>query len=323
MYNIDFPNLGIHLKNVPDGFTLFGVEIKLYGVVIAIGFLAAFWVASHEAKRTGQDAQMYLDFLRVAIIPSLLGARLYYVIFSWSDYFREGSTFWETFLRVINIRQGGLAVYGGLIAGILTCLIFAAKKKVSFFTMMDTLAVGIPLAQAIGRLGNFFNREAFGSYTDSLFAMAIPVEYYQTRGTLTGLTNAGIITDEMLQNTVDGAIWVHPTFLYECVWSLLLFAFLLVWTKKKRFKGEILSIYVFGYGLGRFFIEGLRTDPLMIGSTNLRVSQLLALCLVVASAAFFIYRNIQYNRYGKYVIEVGNSSTVKEVQSGDSEHQNP
>lgn len=318
MYNIDFPNLGIHLKNIPDGFTLFGVDIKFYGILIAIGFLAAFWVASNEAKRTGQDVEMYLDYLLVAIIPSILCARLYFVIFSWDYYFRTGAGFGETVLRIINIRQGGLAIYGGLIGGILVCLIFAAKKKISFFTMMDTMAIGIPLAQAIGRWGNFFNREAFGSYTDSLFAMAIPVEYYQNRGTLVGLMSEGTITNEMLQNTVEGAIWVHPTFLYECVWNLLLFAFLLFWTKKKRFKGEILAIYVFGYGVGRFFIEGLRTDSLMIGSTDLRVSQVLALCLAVLAAAFFIYRNIQYNRYGKYVIEVGKSSTKKEGQSGDS-----
>ncbi len=318
MYSIDFPNLGIHLKNIPDGFTLFGVDIKFYGILIAIGFLAAFWVASNEAKRTGQDVEMYLDYLLAAIIPSILCARLYFVIFSWDYYFRTGDGFGETVLRIINIRQGGLAIYGGLIGGILVCLIFAVKKKISFFTMMDTMAIGIPLAQAIGRWGNFFNREAFGSYTDSLFAMAIPVEYYQNRGTLVGLMSEGTITNEMLQNTVEGAIWVHPTFLYECVWNLLLFAFLLFWTKKKRFKGEILAIYVFGYGVGRFFIEGLRTDSLMIGSTDLRVSQVLALCLAVLAAAFFIYRNIQYNRYGKYVIEVGKSSAKKEEQSGDT-----
>lgn len=318
MYNIDFPNLGIHLKNIPDGFRLFGVDIKFYGVLIAFGFLAAFWVASREAKRTGQDVEMYLDYLLVAIIPTILCARLYFVIFSWDYYFQPGASFGETLLRIINIRQGGLAIYGGLIGGILVCLIFAAKKKVSFFTMMDTMAIGIPLAQAIGRWGNFFNREAFGSYTDSLFAMAIPLEYYQNRGVLTGLVNEGTITNEMLQNTVNDAIWVHPTFLYESVWNLLLFAFLLFWTRKKRFKGEILSIYVFGYGVGRFFIEGLRTDSLMLGATGIRVSQLLALCLVVASAVFFIYRNVQYNRYGKYVIEVGNASTVKGEQSGAS-----
>jgi phosphatidylglycerol:prolipoprotein diacylglycerol transferase len=317
MNNIDFPNLGIHLNNVPNGFTIFGIDIKLYGIVIALGFLVAFWIASNEAKRTGQDPELYLDYLLIGIIPSILGARIYYIIFSLDYYIQPGASFGETLLRMIDIRQGGLAIYGGLIGGILACLIFARKKKVSFFMMMDTLALGIPLAQAMGRWGNFFNREAFGSYTDSLFAMAIPLEYYQNHGSLTALVNEGIITGDMLQNTVDGAIWVHPTFLYESVWNLLLFAFLMVWTRRKRFKGEILSIYVFGYGLGRFFIESLRTDPLMIGTTSIRVSQVLALGLVIGSAVFFLYRNTQYKRYGKYVIEVGKIPTSQE-ESSDS-----
>ena len=317
MNSIDFPNLGLHLNNVPDGFALFGVNIKLYGIVIALGFLAALAVVSKEAKRTGQDSEIYLDYLLWGIIPSIVCARLYYVIFSWDYYFQEGDTLLQSLLRVINIRQGGLAIYGGLIGGILTAIIFAHAKKLSVFTMLDTIAIGIPLAQAMGRMGNFFNREAFGTYTDSLLAMAIPVEYYQKNGTFYALVSEGIITDEMLQNTVDGAIWVHPTFLYEAVWNLLLFGLLLFLTKRKRFKGEMLSIYVFGYGLGRFFIEALRTDPLMIGNTNLRVSQVLALVLVVASAAFYIYRSIQYSRYGKYVIEVGNSSTTSSTGEGE------
>lgn len=311
MNRIDFPNLGIHFGNVPTGFTIFGFEIKLYAIVIACGFLAAFAVASKEAKRTGQDQEMYLDYLLFMLIPSILGARLYYVLFNLDYYFASGLTFGQAFFRVINLRQGGLAIYGGVIGGVIVCLIFSKVRKISFFTMLDTIMIGVPLAQAMGRLGNFFNREAFGTYTDSLFAMAIPLDFYENSGSLAGLVREGIITEEMLANTVDGAIWVHPTFLYEAVWNLLLFAFLMIWTRKKRFRGENFAIYLFGYGVGRFLIEGLRTDPLMIGNTNLRVSQVLALVLAVGAAIFYIYRNVQYKRYGKYVIEVGNVSGRK------------
>lgn len=312
MNSIDFPNLGIHFNNVPSGFTVFGFEIKLYAVVIACGFLAAFWIASNEAKRTGQDQEMYLDYLLFMLIPSILGARLYYVLFNLDYYFESGLTFGQMLGRVLNLRQGGLAIYGGVIGGVIVCLIFSKVRKVSFFTMLDTIMIGVPLAQAMGRLGNFFNREAFGTYTNSLFTMAIPVEYYENHGSLAGLVREGIITEEMLANTVDGSIWVHPTFLYEALWNLALFAFLMVWTRRKRFRGELFAIYLFGYGVGRFLIEGLRTDPLMIGNTNLRVSQVLALVLAVGSVIFYVYRDVEYRRYGKYVIEVGNVAGKKE-----------
>ena len=302
MNNIDFPNLGLHFGNVPTGFSIGGFEIKLYGIVIAIGFLTAFWISSKEAKRTGQDPELYLDYLLAMVIPAILCARIYYVIFSWDYYFQKGATVQETFLRVINIRQGGLAIYGGLLGGILVCIIFAKKRKESFFHMMDTIVLGVPLAQMMGRWGNFFNREAFGSYTDSLFAMAIPLEFFEEHGTLTGLVRSGIITEEMLSKAVENEIWVHPTFLYEGCWNLILFIFLMFWTRRKKVQGENLAIYLFGYGLGRFLIESLRTDSLMVGNTGLRASQVLAICLMTISAVFYIYRMLRYKRTGAYAV---------------------
>lgn len=304
MNDISFPNIGLYFKNIPDGFTIFGVEIKLYGVVIAVGFLLAYLIANQEAKRTGQDPELYLDYLLILIFPAIIAARIYYVIFAWDYYFLPGAGFWETFLRIINLRQGGLAIYGGLIGGVLVCLIFAKKRKVSFLTMMDTIALGVPLAQMLGRWGNFFNREAFGSYTDSLFAMAIPLEYYESNGTLYGLQQAGVITDEMLLHTVNGCIQVHPTFLYEGLWNLILFIFLMFWRKHKKFNGEILTLYLGGYGLGRFWIESLRTDSLMIGGSGIRVSQALALVIVIAAVVFYI---IQFRKY-----KTGSPSTIQE-----------
>lgn len=299
MYDISFPKLGIYLENIPSGITVFGIEIKFYGLIIAASVLLAYMVASREAKRTGQDPELYLDYVLVGIIPAIICARLYYVIFSWNYYFAPGDTLRESLLKVINIRQGGLAIYGGLIGGVVACLIFAKVRKVSFLNMMDTIALGIPLAQLLGRWGNFFNREAFGTYTDSLLAMAIPLEYYENKGLLSGLEHAGVITEEMLANTVDGCIWVQPTFLYESLWNLALFIFLMIWRKRKKFHGELLAIYVGGYGLGRFWIEGLRTDPLMIGNTNLRVSQVLAVCLVLGAVVGYV---IGYQRWKKHNI---------------------
>lgn len=300
MYDISFPNIGVYLENIPDSFSVFGLEIKLYGVVIAFGFLLAYLIASKDAKRTGQDPELYLDYLLVMIIPVILCARIYYIIFSWNNYFIPDATFGETLFRLINVREGGLALYGGIIGGALVCLIFSKIRKVSALMMTDSILLGVPLAQAIGRLGNFFNRECFGGYTDSLLAMAIPLKYYERKGTLSGFQWAGVITDEMMANIVDGCIRVHPTFLYEALWNIALFVFLMVWRKRKKFNGEILFLYLGGYGLGRFWIEGLRTDSLMIGNTNLRVSQLLAIGLVAVSIVFYL---LLLHRYRQQPVE--------------------
>lgn len=312
MYRISFPNIGMDLNYVPDGFQLFGIPVRLYGVVIAIGFLVALFIVSKEAKRTGQDPELYLDYLLIGVVPSLACARLYYVIFSWDYYFVPGAGIGETLWKVIDIRQGGLAIYGGLIGGILVCFLLAKKRRISFLTMADTIALGVPFAQMLGRWGNFFNREAFGAYTDSLLAMAIPKEYYTGKGAWTALCSSGIITEEMQNNMVDGCILVHPTFLYESLWSLALFIFLMIWRKKASFRGEMLALYAAGYGLGRFWIEALRTDPLTIGNTPLRVSQLLAACLVVGAVVFYIIG--KKRSLATSAEKVGNKSQIQDVE---------
>lgn len=280
--DIRFPHLGLTLKNVKDGFTLFGLDIKFYGVIIAIGFLLAFIVVTREAKRTGQNDEIYLDFLIWLIIPSIIGARLYYVIFSWEDYFGHGKNFGESIKAIINVRNGGLAIYGGVIAGLIVAIVFCKKKKQDFKIMADTVAMGLLVGQILGRFGNFFNREAFGDYTDSLFAMCIPTKYFSTHG--------GALTENMLQSEhlkeFDGQMWisVHPTFLYEVLWNLALLIFILIYRQHKKFDGEIGLIYIWGYGLGRVWIEGLRTDSLMVPGIDLKVSQLVAAaCVLIAS----------------------------------------
>lgn len=298
MYDIRFPGLGVILHNLRNGFTIFGIEVKFYGIIIAFGFLAAYMIVSKEAKRTGQDDELYLDYALWLIIPSIIGARIYYIIFSWRDYFQAGKGFKNTFIDIINIRNGGLAIYGGIIAGVIVTIIFARKKKASFPLMADTISMGLLIGQIMGRWGNFFNREAFGEYTDSIFAMCIPVDYFSENASLNGLVSSGVITQKMAENvvTIDGMHWisVHPTFLYESLWNLALLVIIMVYRKYKKFDGELFLMYLWGYGLGRVWIEGLRTDSLMISGLNIRVSQLLAAVCVLAASIVLVKKRMDY-----------------------------
>lgn len=300
MYDIRFPGIGVILHNIKEGFSMFGFEIKFYGVIIAFGFLFAYVLVSKEAKRTGQDDELYLDYILWLIIPAILGARLYYIIFSWRDYFKAGKGFGKTLLDIINIRNGGLAVYGGIIAGVIVTVIFARKKKVSFPLMADTISMGLLLGQIMGRWGNFFNREAFGEYTDSIFAMCIPVDYFSSNSNLNGLVESGVITQKMAENvvTIDGMHWisVHPTFLYESLWNLALLIIILIYRKHKKFDGELFLMYLWGYGLGRVWIEGLRTDSLMIAGLNLRISQAVAAACVLAASIVLVKKRMDYGK---------------------------
>ncbi len=272
--SIDFPNLGIHLKNVGQSVSIFGLDIAYYGIVIAAGIILGFIVMLREAKRTGQNPETYYDITIFGVLAALIGARLYYVIFSWDDYKDDP-------LSIFNIREGGLAIYGAVIAVVLTVFIYSKVKKIPFTLIMDTGIPSLILGQAVGRWGNFFNREAFGEYTNSLFAMRLPVD----------AVRASDITEKMLRHieVIDGIryIRVHPTFLYESVWNLAVFFFLMWWRKHKKFNGELLFMYFLGYGLGRFWIEGLRTDQLLIFHA-VPVSQLLSAVLAVGSAAAII-----------------------------------
>lgn len=279
---IDFPHIGIHLKSVGDHITIFGFDIAYYGIVIGIGILAGIFIAAMEAKRTGQNPEDYYDLAIYAVIFSIIGARIYYVIFSWDMYKRD-------ILSVFNIRQGGLAIYGGVIAAVITVTVFARRRNLSAPLLMDTAGLGLVAGQMIGRWGNFFNREAFGEYTDWLLAMRLPVD--AVRGS--------DITDLMRKHmeTVGDVsfIQVHPTFLYESLWCLLILILLLIYRKHKQFDGEIFLLYLAGYGFGRFWIERLRTDQLLLPN-GFPVSQLLAGILVVGSALILLFnwRRLRY-----------------------------
>lgn len=296
--NINFPNLGIVLKNVGSGFDIFGFRITYYGVVIGFGMLLGWLVAEWMAKRTGQNVEFYLDFALIAIVTSVIGARLYYVIF-------EPEEFVNNPLSIFNLRTGGLAIYGGIIAAVLAAIIYAKVKNYPFWLLADTACVGLVTGQIIGRWGNFFNREAFGKYYDGLLAMQLDIKdvsgIYRNSTSLSRLEQIYQGKEAALKRILEirdktvmigdaTYIQVHPTFLYESLWNLCLLILLIIYTKHKKFDGEIMLLYLIGYGIGRTWMEGLRTDQLFLWGTPFAVSQLLSAFIVVASTIVFIYK---------------------------------
>lgn len=281
--DISFVHLGLSIEHLRNSISVFGFPIAYYGIIIGIGMLAGIWIAQSDAKRRGQDPDAYFDFALYAIVFSIMGARLYYVVFDWDNYK-------DNLLQILNLRAGGLAIYGGVIAAVITLLVYTRVKKLSFFTMADSGCIGLITGQIIGRWGNFFNCEAFGGYTDSLLAMRIK----------RSLVNESMISQDLLQHLIveNGIeyIQVHPTFLYESLWNLGVLLFMLWYRHRKKFEGEMLCIYLLGYGLGRGWIEGLRTDQLIFFQTGIPVSQALSLILVVAAALALILNHKKQKR---------------------------
>ena len=287
---IYFPHLGIHLEHVGKNFSIFGFTIAYYGVVIVIGMLIAMALIMYTAKRFGENPDNYYDVSLMAILIGIVGARAYYVFFAWDMYK-------DDILQIFNIRNGGLAIYGGIIFGALTVFVYSRVKKKSFLHMADILILGVVFGQIMGRWGNFFNREAFGEYTDGLFAMQLPVSAVRQNE----------ITQTMWEHavTINGVefIQVSPTFLYESLWNLGLLLILLFLIGRKRFDGKVFLTYVMGYGLGRVWIEGLRTDQLLVPGTTLPVSQLLSGTMVVAAVIGLLIQNHRYRNQGCLVDE--------------------
>jgi prolipoprotein diacylglyceryl transferase len=235
----------------PVAFSIFGLEVRWYGLLIAIAVMIGTLIAAKEAGRKGIKEETLIDFLLFAVPVAIISARLYYVIFSWSYYSSNPG-------QILNIRGGGLAIHGAVIGGALVAIIFTRIKKLRFWTLADVVAPSLILGQAIGRWGNFANQEAHGGPTDLPW---------------------GIM--------VDG-VKVHPTFLYESIWNLLVFLFLIWYRKKSKVEGEIFLLYVILYSIARFFIEGLRTDSLMLGP--IRVAQLISVLTIAVGGA------VLYNR---------------------------
>lgn len=275
---ISFPNLGIEIEKLNNTFSVFGLDIAFYGLIIGIGAVLGALLAFREAKITGQKVDDYIDLALYGIIFGIIGARLYYVIFSW-DYYSAHPE------KIIRIDEGGLAIYGGVIAGVLTCIILAKIKKKSFWQMADTAILGLMVGQIMGRWGNFFNREAFGGNSDGLFAMRIDT---WDDAVAVRVPDTVSYIDEQCRY-----IQVQPTFLYESCWNLLLLILIMIFRKKKKYQGEVFLWYLCGYGIGRTIIEGFRTDQLIIGNTGIPVSQLLAVTLAIVTGAFLIYNRVK------------------------------
>ncbi len=281
--SIIFPNLHITLDNVEKGFYIGSFFIAYYGVIIAIGMLVGVSFILKEAKRLGFNEDTFLDICIITIIVGVIGARIYYVVFAW-DYYKDNP------ISVFNIRQGGLAIYGGVLAGIACVAVLCKVKKLNFLSVMDICLFGVVIGQIFGRWGNFFNREAFGKYCDGLFAMLLPLNAVRSQTDIT----AEMIEHLVQINGVD-YVSVHPTFLYESLWNLCLLMIMLWISRRKRFEGQIFFIYLIGYGAGRFWIESLRTDQLKLWGTDIPVSQMIAGILVVLGCGLYYY-HLQKNK---------------------------
>lgn len=257
---ISFPGLGLSFNPSRIAFSIGSKPIYWYGIIIAAGFLLAVYYAMKRADQFGLTQDNIIDMLICAVPLAIIGARAYYCIFSWGLYKDDP-------IRVLYIWEGGLAIYGGVIGAVIGLFIYTKVKKVKTSAMLDIGGLGLLIGQSIGRWGNFMNREAFGAETTSFLRM--------------GLTDANGVT-----------IYVHPTFLYESVWNVLGLLILHFYSKRRKFDGQIFLMYLGWYGLGRMFIEGLRTDSLYVGSSNLRVSQLLAGICFLGVVIFLVYDKI-------------------------------
>ena len=285
---ISFPFLGIFGLNPPAYFTLFGHKIYFYGVLIALGFLLGILYCARHSRNFGIKADDFYDMVILLIPLSILCARIYYVLFRLDEFVGRPAS-------VFAVWEGGIAIYGGIIGGILAILLVCRYKKIPVPAMLDVTVYGLLIGQIIGRWGNFMNREAFGAPTEIFCRM--------------GLTDPS-----------GNTIYVHPTFLYESLWNLVGFLFLVIWGKKgkRKYDGQTTLLYFLWYGLGRAWIEGLRTDSLYIGHTGIRVSQALSIVLVIISGALLLIQRGKAHPAEKLYV---NRAAAEEPAGGKEEKQ--
>lgn len=268
--SIRFPGLGIEFGYVPAVLRVFGVEISLYGMIIAVGMLAGLAFMLLEAKRAKENLNHCLMTFIWAVIGGIVGARLFYVAFMWKQY-------QDDYTELFRIDHGGMAVYGGIFGAVVLVSVYCYIRKVSFMKMADYASIGAVTAQMIGRWGDLFNRESFGEYTGIMFRMQLPLASVRT-SEVTSLMRDNLVTEEG-----TSYILVHPTFLYESAWCFFLLILLLAYLRKQKFTGEIFMRYLAGYGLGRTVIEWMRTDKLWIPGFGISVS------MVISIALFFVF----------------------------------
>ncbi len=284
---IRFPKLGWEFHIDPTAFTIGGVRIQWYGIIIALGLALAVLYCFPRMKRFGIDSDRAVDAVLGGVIGGIVGARLYFVLSSWEDYKKD--SFKETFLAVINTRNGGLAIYGGIIGALTVGLIICKIRKLKLLPMLDIAGIGLLIGQGVGRWGNFVNQEAFGTNTDFVLGM--------TGGRIQHVINDSMqIGGSMYENGLE-MLWekpVHPCFFYESVWCLLGFVLLAFWSKRRKYDGQLILMYMAWYGAERFVVEGLRTDSLMVGS--IRISQLVSAVIFIASVILQIVIGFKVKR---------------------------
>ena len=299
-----FPKLGIDITINDTAFTLFGLEIKWYGLLITLGMLLAMIYCFSQMKKYGIDPDRAIDAVIGGIIGGLIGARAYYVIMQWEDY--AGN--WKS---IFNIRNGGLAIYGGIIGAVIVGGLVAKLRKVKLLPLLDVASMGFLLGQGIGRWGNFTNQEAFGYNTDNIFGMSSG----KIRDWIISVNSDMSSPADLIAMNADKP--VHPCFLYESVWCLLGFVLLAIFAKKiRKFDGQIFLMYLGWYGLERFFIEGLRTDSLMIGT--MRVSQVLAAICFISSVILLVVILNKVKRMGdEYVLYVDTDESEELIRQSE------
>lgn len=284
---IQFPKLGWEFHINPTAFTIGGIEVQWYGIIIALGLALAVLYCFPRMKRFGIDSDRAIDAVLGGIIGGVIGARLYYVIMKWEDYQKD--TLKETLLAIVNTRNGGLAIYGGIIGALIVGLLICKIRKIKMLPMLDVAVIGFLIGQGVGRWGNFVNQEAFGTNTDFFLGM--------TGGRIQHIINAEMqMGGEMYSNGLE-MMWekpVHPCFLYESLWCLLGFVLLAFWSKRRKYDGQLLLMYMAWYGAERFVVEGLRTDSLMIGS--IRVSQAVSVIIFLVSVILQIIIGFRVKR---------------------------
>lgn len=314
-YIIQFPALNWEFEINPTAVTVFGLSIQWYGIIIAFGLLLAVLYCFPRMKRFGVDSDSAVDAVIGGVIGGVVGARLYFVAMKWDEYKQD--TLKDTFFAVINTRNGGLAIYGGIIGALTIGLIVCKVKKIKMLPMLDISLMGFLIGQGIGRWGNFVNQEAFGINTDSVFGM--------TGGRIQQIIlKETQIGGSMYENGID-MMWekpVHPCFLYESVWCLLGFVILAFYSKHRRYDGQLTLMYMAWYGAERAVVEGLRIDSLMIG--NVRVSQLVSVIILIISVILQIVIGMNVKRDPeKYILYADTEEAklmLKKSESSDTDN---
>ena len=275
---INFPNLGLNFESVGYRISIFGIEISYYGILLALAIILGVCVILMEARYTGQHPEDYLELAIFALPAAIIGARLYYVIFSWS-------TYKSSLGRIFRFWEGGYAFYGGLFAAILVIVIFANLRQMWTAEVLDTATIGLVLGQAVASFGSFFNREGFGEYTDGLFAMQLPIEALRIAD----------VTDKMRNHIIEiegvRFVQVSPLFFYQFVLCMVLFVVLLIHLRNKEFDGEIFLIFIAVESAFRIWMEGVRTDALCLPFFQISVSRVVAVILLLVSVVGLIYNH--------------------------------